>query len=119
MSKKLLAGAVAGALALSPTVASAARSHPPNPTAKRHQPGPRSHGGGHPAGPAADRAKDAAVPIWQTECILGSPGACPGYTFTCFSPLYPKQLPVATNSDTTEDVLEHYLWRCYGAPDNM
>ena len=94
MSKKLLVGAVAGVLALTPTVASA-------------------------AGPANDRAKDAAVPIWQTECIVGSPGACPGYTYTCFSPMYPKQLAVRTNSDTTEDTLEHYLWRCYGTPDSM
>ena len=64
----------------------------------------------------------------STECLsllyptAQSPTVCKGYTYTCISPFYPKQLAVFPDGDTIEDQLEvplagHYL-RCTGTPDD-
>jgi hypothetical protein len=79
--------------------------------------------------PAGAQAKPpSGGPTASSECLsllyptAQSPTVCKGYTYTCISPFYPKQLAVFTNSDTIEDQLEvalrgHY-WRCTGTPDD-
>jgi hypothetical protein len=120
MSRKLLAGAVASALALSPTVALAAKTH------KHDHPACNACLlGGLPMGsPDNSSAKDpTTVSQPPAPSCLGTlyGGQCRGYRYVCLPPFYPKQLAYFTNSDTVEDFYEAVLvgpvfhpFRCYG-----
>jgi hypothetical protein len=87
MSKKLVVGAVAMAMALTPAAAKA---------------GPKGSG-------------SVVDPCFGLGAQYGN--TCQGHTYkyVCIPPFYPKQLAMFTDSDATEDQYEAYIgWRCRG-----